>query len=128
MSGQSHTRYLLADPTRIAFENCLTREGVPSKSHLYYRHRANQFIKSANGRNPAELRVEEIVGILGNFGRDEKLADWQFAQLVDAVRILLLKCLTSQAARHVDWAYWKASARGVSGDHAIAAREHSPGH
>lgn len=127
MSDQSHSGFFLVGQTRIAFDKCLTSEGVPSKSHSYFRYRANQFIKSANGRNPTDLSVEEITAILGAFGRDEQLADWQFSQLVEAVRILLSKYLTSQAAGHVDWAYWRASARSVSGDHATTAREHSPG-
>ncbi len=126
MPGQIHTDHALAGQTRTGFETWLTREGIPSKSHVYYRHRANQFIKSANGRHPAELSAKEVGELLERFGRDENLADWQFGQLVDAVRILLTHCLASTAAKHIDWEYWKGSASSLSADHTTTAREHSP--
>lgn len=126
MTTQTHTSHFLTGPTRIAFERGLTREGIPSKAHVYYIHRANQFIKSANDRDPAELSVKEIGDLLGDFGRDGNLADWQFGQLVVAVHILLTQCLASMAAAHVDWAYWKASARSLSAEHGTTAREHTP--
>jgi hypothetical protein len=126
MPAQIHISQSLVGPTRLAFDKCLTREGIPSKAHQYYRHRANQFIKAANGRDPAKLSVTEIGDLLGDFGRDKKLADWQFGQLVVAVRILLTQCLASMSATHVDWAYWKASARSLSSEHATTAREHTP--
>ncbi len=126
MSHQSRSSHSPAGPTRIAYEKCLTLEGIPSKQHFYYRIRANQFIESGKGRDPRSLQVNEIDEVLGILGRDDKLTDWQFAQLVDAVRILLTKCLVSGASAKVDWSYWKASARSVSGDHSTTAREHSP--
>ena len=126
MSYQSRSSHSLAGPTRIAYEKCFTLEGIPSKQHFYYRIRANQFIDAGKGRDPGSLQVDEVGEILGLLGRDDKLTDWQFAQLVDAVRILLTKCLISSASAKVDWSYWKASARSVSGDHSTTAREHSP--
>ena len=126
MSNQSRTSHSLAGQRRTAYEKCLTFEGIPSKQHFYYCVRANQFIKAGGNRDPGGLQVDEIGEILGILGRDEKLADWQFAQLVDAVRILLTKCLASSASVKVDWSYWKASARSVSGDHTTTARDLSP--
>ncbi len=126
MSNQSQTVYALSGRTRIAYEKCLTIEGIPSKQHSYYIVRANQFIRAGEGRDPEGLQVDEIGKTLGDLGRNGKLADWQFAQLVDAVRILLLKCHSSSEAAKVDWSYWKSSARSVSGVHVTTAREHSP--
>ena len=126
MPTQTHTSHFLTGPTRITFERGLTREGIPSKAHVYYIHRANQFIKSANDRDPAELSVKEIGDLLGDFGRNGNLADWQFGQLFVAVHILLTHCHASMAAAHVDWAYWKASARSLSAEHTTTAREHTP--
>lgn len=126
MSGQSRNEHLLSNQSRTAYEKCLKLEDIPSKQHSFYVLRANQFIKSGDGRHPGELQSEDIIEILGQLGRDDKLADWQFTQLVDAVRILLSINLASPEAAKVDWSYWTASARSVSGDHATTAREHSP--
>ena len=95
-------------------------------NNIFYCVRADQFIKEGRNRDPGKLEVNEVSEILVILGRDEKLPDWQFVQLVDAVRILLAKFLQSSASAKVDWSYWKGSARSVSGDHATTAREHSP--
>lgn len=126
MSAPPDNKLLFSEQGRKAYVKHLTREGIPAKLHSYYLLRANQFIQSAHGRHPGDLMPEDITGILEIFGRDGNLADWQFVQLVDAIRILLSVHLMSPAAAKVDWAYWKASSRSVSGDHATTAREHSP--
>lgn len=127
MADQSFTQFLLAGQLRVKFEQYLLKEGVPAKNHTYYRYWANHFIKSADGKNPVHLHADAITALLTNFGRDEKLADWQFAQLICAVNIYLTKCLKIQAAKQVDWQYWKNSARGIAQAHPTTAREYSPG-
>lgn len=52
--------------------------------------------------------------------------DWQFAQLLDAVRIYMLCLVKSPSAQHVDWEYWKSSARTVSNTHSSTARQFRP--
>ena len=85
MSHPSHNRYSLTGQTRLAYEKCLIREGIPSKRHPFYCVRANQFIKEGGNRDPDKLEVNKISEILVILGRDENLSDWQFVQLVDAV-------------------------------------------
>ncbi|MGQ7848458.1 integron integrase [Granulosicoccus sp. 3-233] len=116
----------LATQTRIAYKKCLTAEGIPSKQHSYYLTRANQFVRAACGRDPRQLQPHETEKILDTLGRDNNLTDWQYQQLVDAVRILLINCLHSSASEAADWSRWKASARSMAPDHASIAREQSP--
>lgn len=123
---QGRPVYALSPSTHTAYKECLILEGIPSKQHPYYVMRANQFIRAAAGRDPAGLTAHEIEEILERSGRDSKLADWQFAQMVDAVRVLLNLCLRSTASMNVDWSFWQASAHGVKGDHATTGREHPP--
>lgn len=126
MSHQSHTEHTLRNQSRAAYEKCLFDEEIPENIHIYYVLRANQFIRAAGNRDPRRLSAEEISKILNNLGANQKLADWQFSQLVDAVRILLFKHLSAEIATQIDWSFWKSSSRVVSGVHSTTAREHTP--
>jgi len=72
------------------------------------------------------LDERNIAGILTSFGRRADLEGWQFAQLIDAVRIYLVVFLKLEAAGGVDWAYWKGSARTSGSGLPAAARESRP--
>ena len=126
MPDQQHSQFLLHGQGRFADESCRSDEGVPEHRHYFYRLRLNLFIQAAKGQNPANLDAIEIAGILEGFGRDGSLTAYHFSEMVDAVRILLTNYLSCPAALQVDWAYWKSSARGIAGDHATTARQHSP--
>ena len=104
----------------------LARRSIPGKQRPFYLTRAGQFVRALNGRDPASLDEREIGEVLSAFGRRTELRDWQFAQLVDAVRILLVECVRSEAARRVDWSYWTSSARSLSAEHASTARSSRP--
>ena len=116
----------LSTQLREMYVKCLALEGIPEKQHSYYIMRASQFCHVVAGRELYSLQVPDINEAMETLGRDDKLADWQFSQLIDAVRILMTRCVSSKASTKVDWEYWKGSARSVSGDHASTAREHTP--
>ena len=124
--SSSHGGRVLLGREREQYVNCLTFEAVPSKQRPFYVTRVNQFIRATGGRDPGSLDEREIGDILASFGRRERLLDWQFAQLVDAVRVYLVGYLKLRAAGRVDWSYWKGSARTLEPDHASTARESRP--
>jgi len=111
---------------REAYLNCLSAEAIPPKSRPYYVIRLNQFIKAIAGADPNSLDEQTIQNILISFGRQDNLKDWQFAQLVDAVRIYFTCLLNATVASRVDWSYWKISARSVNANHSSTARESRP--
>ena len=125
MSESTRSR-ALGERERAEYVNCLTAEAVPSRQQPFYVTRVNQFIRAANGRPIESLDEKEIGDVLASFGRRDDLSDWQFAQLVDAVRVYLVGLLKSESATRVDWAYWKGSARTLTIDHASSARESRP--
>lgn len=88
--------------SRIAYIACLEKEKIPLKSRPYYATRLNQFLHECSCLDPASLNQELIEHVFTVFGRREDLLDWQYAQLVDAVRIYVVCFLKSQAARGLD--------------------------
>ena len=117
---------LLTGPRRAAYLERLAAESVPAKQRPFYLVRANQFLSALEGRDPTSLDAPEIDAVLTGLGRRAALLDWQFAQMVDAVRLLLVECLESEAARRVDWSRWTGSARTLPADHPSTARASRP--
>lgn len=117
---------LAHDCTLAYYEECLKNEDVPVKQHSYYLLRARQFVHAAKGRRLTLLSANEIIDILTQLGQAKKLSDWQFNQLANAVRILLVKCLRTRESENLDWSRWNTLERTVSGDHPTTAREYTP--
>lgn len=106
--------------------DCLQEENIPLKSRSYYVMRLKQFLSTASSRNPEILDEHDIGRVLASLGGRDNIQDWQFAQLVDAVRIYFLLFLQTDAAQRVDWTYWSSSARTVKSDHASLGRTNTP--
>ena len=115
----------------------ITKQGVKQSQARWYVFRAEQYIKAFPGKRLAAHTVEDINGYLESLGRPnesdkpgkaaerDRITDWQFAQIVDALQNLLLMAGAASAAE-VDWSFWRASARSLPSDHPTIARENSP--
>ncbi len=87
----------------------------------YVRH-AERYLKAHASKRLAKHSVDDVKRYLDAVGRRDRIEDWQFEQIVEVVRNLLV---TANAAvvGEVDWAYWRDSARSLAGDHPTIARE-----
>ena len=126
MSSSPPSDYLLVGARRTAYLERLAARSVPERQRPFYLVRANQFVHALDGRDPASLETPEIEAALTELGRRARLLDWQFAQLVDAVRVLLVECLGSDAASGLDWTRWDGSERALPADHPTTARASRP--
>lgn len=72
------------------------------------------------------LNNEDVKRILTALCRQGNLLDWQFAQLVDAVRIYFTCHIKSHLANTVDWNYWSDSAKAVANNHASMGKNSRP--
>jgi len=64
---------------------------VPEGARRWYVRHAEVFIKAQSGRRLSTLTADDIERYLKEKGRSEKLTDWQFRQMVDALRILFAR-------------------------------------
>jgi len=109
------------------FLACLSSRRIPGKCRRHYVACVALFLKRMDAREPRSLEPQEITEILASFGHSsENLQDWQFAQLIDAVRIFLVDCIGSESAARVDWSFWSSSARTPGDEHPSTARQHRP--
>lgn len=59
-------------------------------------------------------------------GRRNRMDGWQFAQCIDAIRILYCELLTTPVCQEVDWQYWRDSARELGTEHPSFAQQLTP--
>jgi len=116
LSGEERDKYL----------DCLETESVRAGRKPYYVVRVNQFIAAIGERDPNRFDEQELGRIFTALDHDNHLEDWQFAQLVDAVRIYLVNYRQLSTAAKFDWALWDSSSRTLQQDHASTAREFRP--
>lgn len=119
------------DPAAVSrfFSNyliCLDKQSIPEKQRRWYVKRIEEFIKAHSGQKIKSLSPESIHQYLNVLSRQKRLSGWQFAQCIDAIRILYCFLLSTPTARKVDWDYWMDQAHQLEIDHPTTARQLSP--
>ena len=87
--------------------NRLEQRRVKPDARRWYRRRAEAFIRAMKLRRLAQLEPQDVETYLADMGRAAGIKDWQLAQIVDAIQILL------ELAR-VEWkpgVFYRCSAR-----------------
>ena len=127
----SDSSRLATDPTARFFDNylaLLNKHKVPEKQRRWYVRHVETFIKSQKGHKIKALADAEVNAYLDILGRQNRLNGWQFAQHIDAIRILYCDLLATDVCQTVDWQHWLDSARALETDHPTLARQLTPEH
>ena len=122
---KTRTRQLSSNE-RDKYLECLKTQSVRLNRRPFYVARVNQFLAAIEDRDPSTLDKQVLAKFFASMDNAKQMQDWQFAELVNAVRIYLLEYLKSNSAASFDWAYWNHSARTLKADHATTAREFRP--
>ncbi len=85
------------------------KSGANATAVRWHVRRAEAYLKAFPAKRLAQHTREDVNGYLEQAGRLDRITDWQFVQIVDAVENLLV---TAQApvAEEVDWGFWRDSA------------------
>lgn len=97
-----------------------------SRSARWYVKRAEEYINSHPGLSLMEHSNETVDGYLSKLSQNTRLADWQFKQAVNAIRILFVDCVRPHWANKFPWDYWIDSAKKLPNTHATVARDYTP--
>jgi integron integrase len=101
------------------------KNGVKESAIRWHVRRAEDYLKAFPDKRLGEHTRADITGYLEHAGRLDRIADWQFVQVVDAIQNLLVTA-RSPVAAEVDWGFWRDSARSLAPDHPTVARESRP--
>lgn len=94
-------------------------EVKPTAAGWFVRH-AEAYLKAFEGRRLATHSAAEVEGWLAERGRIGRMLPWQFAQAVEAVR-LLLPLAQAPASTAVEWGYWREGGRELRATHSTLA-------
>lgn len=67
---------------------CLYKHAVPEKQRRWYVKHIESFIKAHSDRKIKSLSALDLNNYLEMLGRKKRLSGWQFAQGINAIRIL----------------------------------------
>ena len=95
----------------------------PKAARWYVRH-AEQYIKAYPGQRLGSHTPREIEQYLREKGRNSRLEDWQFRQVVEALKILFVEMVQPAWARDFPWQDWSMAAASLRDNHATVARDY----
>lgn len=95
----------------------------PDVARWYVRH-AEQYIKAFPDQRLATHTTQNIEQYLQDKGRNKRLKDWQFQQMVTALRVLFADVVKAPWAESFGWQYWLDSARDLPPSHVTVARDY----
>ncbi len=99
---------------------------VPANQRQWYLRRAESFVDAVRPIRMGEVSAEQVAEFFLRQGREQRLSEWQFRQMVDAVQLLLVDLAHSPVAGTVDWDYWKEAGKDLAPDHPTIARQLPP--
>lgn len=97
-------------------------QGVKPPADRWHVVRAEGFIRAFPGQKLAELTADDVSAYLQTVGRAGALSDWQFRQVVVAIRILF-STVKPAWMDTFDWVYWLGSATELEPGHPSIARQ-----
>ncbi|PIE59187.1 MAG: integrase [Desulfobulbus propionicus] len=98
----------------------LGRSGIKKNIARWYVIRAEQYIDAFPNKRLAMHSPDDVHTYLGQQGRISRIEDWQFKQMVDAIRILF-SMLDVPWLSDVDWKFWMDSASSLADLHPTVA-------
>lgn len=118
------------DPAVVRFYDnylkCLHNAGIPQKQRRWFVKHIEGFVEAQRGRGIRTLSAADISQYLETIGRRKRLTDWQFRQIVHAIRILYCGLLASPLCQEIDWQYWIDASQHLGSDHPSQARQLTP--
>jgi hypothetical protein len=100
----------------------LSTRGVRQPSARWYTLRAEQYIGGLPDRSLKTHTPSDVERYFHEAGREARLLDWQFRQIVDAVHALF-NIVRLAWFGDFDWDYWRDSARALPADHPTILRD-----
>ncbi len=105
------------------YRKALNARKVPHKSHTYYVKHVKSLISFWEGGSLSSLNSDDLIRFLTDVSKHEKLEDWRFKQIIDAVDILLTDVVSLGWAADFDWQFWLETATAIGPSHVTVYRE-----
>lgn len=111
-----------------SFRIILGKKGIESRYAEWHMRRAQEFMSHSGVSDPRRLTRTKVEQYLAEKSGQNTLHDWQFRQVVEAIRILVHDVAMHEWSKEIDWSFWQGSRRKVDGDHKTLYRESHDSH
>ena len=101
-------------------------QGIKQDHQRWYVRRAEQYIKHFQDKKLAHHKKEDLENYLLMIGRQNRLQDWQYMQVVDAIKTLFCDMVRPEWCPDFDWDYWRDAARDLNHKDSTIARASTP--
>ncbi len=101
----------------------LDKSKVNIKTRHWYVKRVEEYLRFYPDERLKTHTPHHVSRFFTEIGLQHGLTDWQFQQVVDAIRILFCELLASKWCNEVDWNYWSECSGRLNSQHATLARE-----
>lgn len=98
-------------------------QGAKPATARWYVLRAEEYLRTTSHEKIEQHQSSDVLAYLELVGRKRSLEGWQFRQIIRSLEILFSDATKTPWTKSFDWAYWYASARNLSHNHATIARE-----
>lgn len=102
------------------------RYGLKPNVSRWYVKRVEAYIKYYSGLKLMHHSASEVEKYLNMMSKKSGLLDWQFTQVIEALRILFVDLLKSDWSCEFDWEGWAGSMESLPDDHASIAKDIAP--
>ena len=123
MSRSHHPADFGDPPFWDQFLAALQRRQIKQGQQKWYALRVEQYISHYHPLSLQDHSPQQLTPYLTQSGRNGRLKDWQFGQVVDALNVLFVDVLALPWARDFDWGYWRDTVRKLGSDHPTVARD-----
>ena len=100
----------------------LEKASVPESFRPYYRKAVEAYIAAHPGHRLVAHQPADVDRYLADKGSNVLLQEWQFRQIVDALKILFVAQLRARWSREYDWYRWSVFARELPQSHVTLYR------
>jgi len=100
--------------------------GVNQETVRWYVKCAEEYIKAHPGLRLSQHSAQYVKQYLQKKGRNPRLEDWQFKQLVEALKLLFKDVVKLPWANSFPWDDWLVAATSLPNNHATVARDYQP--
>ena len=99
---------------------------IKSTAARWYVRHAERYIKAHANLRLAQHSASQMEKYIREKGRNSYLEDWQYKQMIVALRILFIEMVKAPWARDFGWDDWMVAADSLPNSHATVARDYQP--
>lgn len=100
------------------------RYGIKPSAAIWYVRHVENYIKHHKTRRLKHHTAYDVEKYLKVKGRNPRLLDWQFKQIITALRILFIDVMRLSWADNFQWESYQAMAASLPDNHATVARDY----